>query len=62
MDEFKVGDKAKVIQTGLVGNVIGVGDFKAGGRQYLVEYSDSTGRLDSRWFQPDEIAKEAGPA
>jgi hypothetical protein len=60
-DEFKIGDKVEIKLNGVIGFVVGIGDFKVSGRQYSVEYALPSYEIKTGWFLPDEIMLAEAP-
>jgi hypothetical protein len=61
MDPFGIGGRVVININLMAGTVIGVGDFKLGGRQYSVEYPLPSGEIKTNWFPADELTPAEAP-
>jgi len=59
MDEkFTLGQKVKIVATGMEGTVVGVWNALASSTQYNVRYYDSTGRPGDFWFYASDLTTD----
>jgi len=54
---FNLMDRVKIELNQITGIVIGIAEFKRNTETVLVEYAETSGKVTSRWFDPDELEK-----
>jgi len=54
---FNLMDRVKIELNQITGIVIGIAEFKRNTETVLVEYAETSGKVTSRWFSPDELEK-----